>query len=61
MDNMFALVVIIYLIFHIPAFGLLILGFICRKSKPRTSKILLIIACVYFLIGAGICGTILNS
>ncbi len=57
---MAALVVIVYLVAHIPAFVLLIVGLVLRKQKPKTSKVLFIIAGVYFIIGTGICGAILS-
>lgn len=53
------LVVGMYLFFHTPAIILLIMGLRRRKTKPKTAKILLIIAGIYFLIGTGICGSIL--
>ena len=56
MDNLLPLLLFAYLILHLPAFILLAIGLGIRKKKPKTAKILLIIAGVYFLVGAGICG-----
>lgn len=50
-------VIFVYLILHIPAFIMLVIGFFTLKKKPQTAKILFIIAGVYFLIGGGICGS----
>lgn len=50
------LVVMIYLVLHLPAIILLIIGLRRRKTKPESAKVMLIIAGVYFLIGAGVCG-----
>ena len=57
--NLLPAVILIYFIAHIPAFIMLIIGFNKRKTKPETAKILFIIAGLYFLIGAGICGGML--
>lgn len=50
------LILLIYLVCHLPAFILLIIGLVRLKKKPENAKKLLIIAGIYFLIGAGICG-----
>jgi len=55
------LIVIIYLISHIPAFILLFVGLSKLKKKPVKAKQLLILAGIYFLIGAGICGALLTN
>jgi hypothetical protein len=55
-----SLFISLYILFHLPAFILLIIGLVLLKSKPRTAKTLLIIAGVYFLVGGGICGIISN-
>ncbi len=55
------LIVLIYLVCHIPAFILLGLGLSRRKTRPENSKNLLIAAAVYFVIGGGICGAILTG
>jgi len=55
------LVIIIYLICHIPAIILLILGLYRLKKRPENAKKLLIAASVYFLIGGGICGNLLGA
>ncbi len=54
------LFLIVYLIFHLPAIILLITGLAQRKKNPKNAKILLIIAGIYFTIGAGICGSLLG-
>jgi hypothetical protein len=50
------LVIGVYLVAHLPAIILLIVGLKRLKTKPKGAKIMLIIAGVYFLVGAGICG-----
>lgn len=60
MKGILFLVIIIYLVCHIPAIILLILGLIRLKSKPENAKKLLIAAGIYFLIGGGICGALLT-
>ena len=55
---MVGLFLIIYFIFHIPAFLLLIAGLRIYKSEPRRAKQLLIVAGIYFLIGGGIGGSL---
>ena len=52
-------VILVYLICHIPAFILLILGIRGLKKRPANAKKLLIIAGIYFIVGAGICGGLL--
>lgn len=54
------MVLTFYLVAHSPAIILLIIGLVIRKRNPKRSRIMLIIAGVYFLIGAGICGSMLN-
>lgn len=58
MDGLLPVIIGIYLVYHIPAIILLILGLIRRKSRPENSKKLLIAAGIYFLIGGGICGAL---
>lgn len=60
MDGILFLIIIIYLICHIPAIILLIVGFSRLKSNPENAKKFLIAAGIYFLIGAGICGSLLG-
>jgi len=60
MEGILFLIIIIYLVCHIPAIILLILGFIRLKSRPENAKKLLIAAGIYFLIGGGICGALLT-
>jgi hypothetical protein len=52
--------IFIYLVFHYPAFVMLILGLDRLKTRPKSAKRLLIAAGIYFLIGAGICGALSN-
>ena len=47
----------VYFIAHLPAIILLILGLVLSKRKPKQSRIFLIIAVVYFIIGGGICAS----
>jgi hypothetical protein len=60
MEGIFVLVLIIYLVCHIPAIIMLIVGLVGLKSKPENAKKLLIAAGIYFLIGAGICGMMIS-
>ena len=53
------LIVVIYIVFHIPAIVMLIIGLAKLKKKPETAKVLLILAGIYFVIGGGICASIL--
>lgn len=52
---------VIYLILHIPAFILLFVGLGLRIENPERSKILLILAGIYFVIGGGICGYLVTG
>lgn len=60
MNGIVSLIIIIYLVCHLPAIILLILGLTRLKSRPESAKKLLIAAGIYFLIGGGICGSLLN-
>ena len=53
--------IIIFLIAYIPAIILFIVGYSIRSTKPKTTKILYILAVIYVIIGLGICGTLLMS
>jgi hypothetical protein len=53
-------ILIFYLILHSPAIIMLIIAIRLRKSKPITSKTLFIITGIYFLIGGGVCGTLME-
>ena len=55
------MVFLVYFILHIPAFVMLFIGLGLRLENPERSKILLILAGAYFLIGGGICGFIMNG
>jgi len=53
------LIIYLYLILHLPAFIMLIIGFAIYKKYKKSSKYLFVLAGIYFLIGAGICGNML--
>ena len=55
-----SVILVFYLIAHSPAILLLLIGAFLRKRKPKTAKVLFIISGIYFLIGTGICGMILQ-
>lgn len=55
-----SLITMIYVVCHIPAIIMLIFALAYANSKPDVSKKLFIGAAVYFLIGGGICGALLN-
>ncbi len=59
MEGILFVGIIIYLVCHIPAIILLILGLSRLKSRPENAKKLLIAAGIYFTIGGGICGALL--
>jgi len=48
--------VVVILLLLSPAIILFVIGLVLRKKKPKTSKILFILAGIYLLIGLGICG-----
>ena len=52
------IVVVVYLICHSPAIITLIIGLNRLKTKPKLAKRLLIFSAIYFVIGAGICGSL---
>ncbi|AXP80672.1 hypothetical protein CJ739_1584 [Mariniflexile rhizosphaerae] len=53
--------IIALIISHIPAIIMFIVGKNISLRKPKTSKILYILATTYTIIGLGICGTILTN
>lgn len=57
MTNIGSLILTIYLVCHLPAIIMLILGLSRLKSRPDNAKKLLIASGIYFLIGLGICGS----
>ena len=61
MNTIVPLILIIYLVCHIPAIIMLILGLNRLKTRPENAKKLLIAAGIYFLIGGGICGALLTG
>lgn len=60
MDGILSFIILIYLICHIPAIIMLIIGLTRLKSRPDNAKKLLIAAGIYFVIGGGICGALLT-
>ena len=50
----------IYLVLHLPAIMILVIGIFIRKTEPQNAKKMFIAAGVYFLIGAGLCGMLLD-
>jgi len=58
LNEYFSIFLWIYFIAHSPAIILIISALSLRKSRPNTAKRLAIGAGIYFLIGAGICGSI---
>lgn len=60
MNGLLSLIIIIYLVCHLPAIIMLIIGLRKLKTSPDTAKKLLIAAGIYFLIGAGVCGAMFN-
>lgn len=54
-----SLVIMIFLIGHSPAIIALIIGLVIRKNHPKKAKRLFIFSGIYFIIGLGICGSIL--
>lgn len=49
------LVITAILLMFSPAIIMVIIGFVLRKRKPKTAKILFITAGVYLVIGLGMC------
>ncbi|MEL6657322.1 MAG: hypothetical protein AAFP77_15695 [Bacteroidota bacterium] len=60
-DGIFPIVVVAYLVLHSPAFILLGISAWIKETKPQASKVLKIIAIVYFVVGTGICGALLTG
>lgn len=58
MELVFAIIVAL-IIGNIPAIIMILVGYSIRQNKPKTAKILFIIATAYIIIGLGICGTLL--
>ena len=54
------LIITIYIVCNIPAIIMLVIGIRKLKTKPSTGKLLIILACMYFIIGLGICGSMMN-
>ncbi len=54
--------ILIFLILALsPAIIMTIIGFAIKKNKPKSAKVLFIIATAYTIIGLGVCGAILSS
>lgn len=54
------MIILIYVICHIPAFIMLFTGLAKLKTKPEIARKYLIAAGIYFLIGLGVCGSLLT-
>jgi len=61
MDGILFFIIMVYVVCHIPAILMLILGLSRLNTRPEHAKKLLIAAGIYFLIGGGICGGLMNS
>ncbi len=59
MDDLVTAIILIYIGFHSPAIIMIIIGLYKRKSDPEYAGRLFIASAVYFIIGAGICGSML--
>ena len=57
--NLAGFVIMVYLVLHLPAIIMLIIGLARRKTKPKSSKTLIYIAIAYFIVGAGVCGSLM--
>ena len=60
MDGIIILVGGLLAIWFVPVIVMLIMGFSNLKSNPKKGKNLLIVAFVYLLVGAGICGSMVG-
>ncbi len=54
------LILIIYIVLHLPALALIIVGLAKLSSRPDQAKSFLILGGIYFLIGGGICSAFLS-
>lgn len=52
---------VLYIVLHIPAIVLLFIGLYLFRKRPILAKVLLIIAAIYFIIGGGICYSLLSG
>ena len=54
--------ILVYLIalFWLIPIGLGITGFVIKKSRPKSSKILLTIAGIWLIVGFGFCGSMMG-
>jgi hypothetical protein len=55
-----AFLIFLVLLYWLIPIILLIVGLVRIKSKPENAKKLLIVAGIFFLVGAGICGALLS-
>ncbi len=55
MEGLLAMVIIIYLVCHLPAIIALIVGLVKWKSNRSLAKKLLIFSAIYFIVGFGVC------
>ena len=60
MNEFFILFIVIYAAAHFPAFVLLIAGVINWNKNRKDAKQYFIAAIIYFIIGGGICASILT-
>ncbi len=60
-DGFIWLVLFFLIIALSPAIIMTIIGFAIKKNKPKSAKVLFIIATVYTIIGLGVCGAILSN
>jgi hypothetical protein len=60
MKGMLPFILLVYFVCHLPAIIMLIIGLNRLKTRPENAKNLLIIAGIYFLVGGGICASILS-
>lgn len=58
--GLLGLIVGIYIVAHLPAIILIIIGISKLKTNPTNAKTMLIIAGIYIIIGTGICGSMLS-
>lgn len=57
--DLFPLILVVYLVCHSPAIITTIIGLSKLKKNPSSAKKFLIFSGIYFLVGAGICGSML--
>ena len=60
MNNIMEIVVLLYLIWLAPVIIMLLLGLSRLYSRPESAKKLFIAAGIYFMIGGGICRSMIS-